>query len=273
MTASPALTGPTRRPGRTIRPAHVNAVFLRNVEAARHASSIWVLLSGLFEPVLYLGAVGLGVGTLIGDLTVGGRTVDYAAFVAPAMLAASLMNGAVSESTFTFFTRLRMTKVHDATACTPVTSTETVCGEALWSVAKGAVHALSFLAFLCALGLVEPGRAPWLFMASLLVSAAFSALGLALAVFLRGTHQFDRVNLVTFTMFVFSGTFVPTEDYPAGLEVLAECTPLAQAVELVRRLSLGTGLWATAVPCAYLLVLSAAGLLLAGRQMERSLHA
>ncbi|MEW2297878.1 ABC transporter permease [Streptomyces sp. NPDC006743] len=273
MTASTALTGPAGRPRRRIHLAHVNAVFLRNVEAARRASSVWVLLSGLFEPVFYLGAVGLGVGTLIGDLSVGGQTVGYAAFVAPAMLAASLMNGAVSESTFTFFTRLRMTKVHDATACTPVTSTETVCGEALWSVAKGAVHALSFLAFLCTLGLLEPGRAPLLFIASLLVSAAFSALGLALALLLRGTHQFDRVNLVTFTMFVFSGTFVPTEDYPAGLESLAECTPLTQAVDLIRQLALGTDFWAMAVPCAYLLALATAGLLLAGRWVERSLHA
>ncbi|MET7457377.1 ABC transporter permease [Streptomyces sp. NPDC005574] len=255
------------------RPAHVWAVFLRNVEAARHASYLWVLLSGLFEPVFFLGAIGLGVGTLVGDLTVYGHQASYATFVAPAMLASSLMNGAVSESTFTFFTRLKMTKLHDATACTPVSSLAIVCGEMLWNVATSAVHAVSFLAFMCALHLVHPARLPALFIAALLVSAACSAMSLALSTFLRGTHDFDRVNLVTFSMFVFSGTFTPTDGYPAALGFLAQCTPLAQAVDLVRRLSLDSFGWTTALPVVYLLVLMNAGLLLAGRRVERILRA
>lgn len=268
--AHPSTAIPSRP--RTLHPANINAVFLRNVEAARRPSSVWVLLSGLLEPVFYLGAVGLGVGTLVGHLTVAGHVIDYATFVAPAMLAASLMNGAVSESTFAFFTRLRMTQVHDATVCTPVTSAETVCGEALWSVAKGALHALSFLLFLCALGLLDPQRIPLLFIASLLVSTAFSALGLSLSVLLRGTHEFDRVNLLTFTMFVFSGTFVPTQDYPTALRVLAECTPLTQAVELLRDLTFETNSWSTGIACFYLLGLTAAGLFLASRRVEKSLR-
>ncbi|POX63596.1 ABC transporter [Streptomyces sp. Ru62] len=268
-TSSPS---PARR-APAFRSAHVHAVFLRNVEAARHASHLWVLLSGLFEPVFYLGSVGFGVGALVGELTVGGHPVGYTEFVAPAMLTASLMNAAVSESTFTFFTKFRLMNLHDATACTPVSSAEIVCGETLWAVARGVVHTVSFLAFLYALGLLAPTRIPVLLLASLLVSAAFSAMGLALSLFLRGTHDFDRVNLVTFTMFVFSGTFVPTGDYPGVLAVLARCTPLAQAVDLIRALALGTAGPATAGHCAYLFALTAAGLLVAGRRVERSLHA
>ncbi|MFJ4834496.1 ABC transporter permease [Streptomyces sp. NPDC088747] len=269
----PVSTAAVLSRAETVRPAHVWAVFLRNVEAARHASYLWVLLSGLFEPVFFLGAIGVGVGTLVGDLNVYGQPVSYATFVAPAMLASSLMNGAVSESTFTFFTRLRMTRLHDATACTPVSSLAIVCGEMLWNVATSAVHAVSFLAFMCALDLVQPTRLPALFVAALLVSAAFSAMGLALSTFLRGTHDFDRVNLVTFSMFVFSGTFTPTDGYPAALGFLAQCTPLAQAVDLVRGLSLDTIGWATALPVVYLLVLMAGGLLLAGHRVERILRA
>ena len=65
----------------------------RNVAALK--SAYWVVLvSGFFEPLLYLLSIGVGVGALIGDLTLpGGQVVTYVAFVAPAMLASSAMSG------------------------------------------------------------------------------------------------------------------------------------------------------------------------------------
>jgi lipooligosaccharide transport system permease protein len=255
------------------RPRPTAAVLFRNIEAARHSSYLWVLLSGLFEPAFYLGSVGVGVGALVGHIIVGGHSVRYAAFVAPAMLASSLMNSAFGESVFTFFARYHLMRLHDVTACTPVSSAEIMSGEALWSVLKGAMLALPFTVLLCAVNLLDVSRAPALFLGTFLVSAAFSSLGLALAVHLRGTQGFDRVNLFAFAMFVFSGTFVPTSDYPTAIGVLAQCTPLAQAVGLTRDLSADTVGWATAGHCAYLTGLSIACLAIASRRVERTLRA
>ena len=79
-----------------------------------------MLISGFFEPVLYLLSIGVGVGALVGDLTLAdGQVVSYAAFVAPAMLAASAMNGALAETTFNFFGKMKYMKLYDAVLATP----------------------------------------------------------------------------------------------------------------------------------------------------------
>ena len=77
----------------------VAAVTTRNLMAIRHSGYWLVVISGFFEPVLYLLSIGVGVGGLIPNFTLpDGRVIDYATFVAPAMLAASAMNGAMAES-------------------------------------------------------------------------------------------------------------------------------------------------------------------------------
>ncbi|MEO7422261.1 MAG: ABC transporter, partial [Ornithinibacter sp.] len=85
----------------------------RNATAFRHS---WVLLiSGFVEPVFYLFSIGVGIGALVGDVTTdGGTTVPYATFVAPALLATSAMNGAIADSTFNVFFKLRYAKLYDA---------------------------------------------------------------------------------------------------------------------------------------------------------------
>ena len=90
------------------------AVTARNLNAARHYGYWWVLFSGFFEPVLYLLSIGIGVGALVHSFTLpDGRVIPYAAFVAPAMLAASAMNGALAESTFNFFFKMKFAKVYE----------------------------------------------------------------------------------------------------------------------------------------------------------------
>src|SRR6476620_4928374 len=98
-------TGPALRSG---------SVTLRDLTAVRHRGFWLVVLSGFFEPVLYLLSIGIGVGSLVGDFRLAdGRTVSYAAFVAPAMLAASAMNGAVAESTSNFYGKLKWARLYD----------------------------------------------------------------------------------------------------------------------------------------------------------------
>jgi lipooligosaccharide transport system permease protein len=88
-----------------------------------------VVISGFLEPVLYLASIGIGVGGLIGDFHLAdGTTISYAAFVAPAMLAASAMNGALAETTFNFFARLKWVRLYEAMVSTPLRPIEIALG-------------------------------------------------------------------------------------------------------------------------------------------------
>src|SRR5262245_1715479 len=115
-------------------PRRAAAVAERNLTALR--SAYWlVLLSGFLEPVLYLLSIGIGVGTLVGDLALpDGRVVSYATFVAPAMLASSAMSGALSETTFNFFGKMRYMKLYDGVIATPVQPFEIALGELAWAM-------------------------------------------------------------------------------------------------------------------------------------------
>ena len=122
-------------------------------------------VSGFFEPLLYLLSIGIGVGALVGDFRLAdGRIVTYAAFVAPAMLAASAMNGALAETTFNFFGKMKYMKLYDAVIATPVAPIEIAIGELLWAMLRGAVYSAAFLAIMVWMDLttaaVGAGRVP-----------------------------------------------------------------------------------------------------------------
>ncbi|MGK5742208.1 ABC transporter permease [Micromonospora sp. URMC 103] len=244
----------------------------RNVAALR--SVYWLLLaSGFVEPLLYLLSIGVGVGTLVGDLTLpGGRVVDYAAFVAPAMLASSAMTGALAETTFNFFGKMKYMKLYDGVIATPVQPFEIALGELGWAMLRGAAYSAAFLVVMAAMDLTTPARAVAAFPAAVLVGFAFGALGMALATFMRSWQDFDLMGSAQFTLFLFSGTFVPAEAYPALLRWLVEVTPLYRSVHLVRAVSLGTAGWSWLLDVLYLLGAMALGLLVASRRMGRLLY-
>ena len=90
--------------------------FLRMTErtAVGYTRAWPVLVTGLLEPLLYLLSIGIGVGALVGDVTYQGRSIPYETFVAGGMLATAAMNGAVFDTTFNFFIRLKYAKLYDA---------------------------------------------------------------------------------------------------------------------------------------------------------------
>src|SRR5690606_11393606 len=105
-----------------------------------------VVVSGFFEPVFYLFSIGIGVGSLVPNFTLpDGRVVTYAAFVAPAMLAASAMNGAMTESTFNFYARLSWAKLYDAMIATPLRPFQIALGELGWALIRGTLYSFAFL--------------------------------------------------------------------------------------------------------------------------------
>jgi len=243
----------------------------RNVATLRTMYLV-VMATGFFEPVMYLFSVGVGVGALVGDLTLaGGRVVGYAAFVAPAMLASSAMTGALSETTFNFFAKMKFMRLYEGILATPVRPIEIALGELAWAMLRGSLYAAAFLVVMVVMGLTTAGLAVLAFFAAVLVGFAFGGAGMALSTFMRSWQDFDLMASAQYAVFLFSGTFVPADAYPAVLRWAVELSPLYRSVDLVRGVTTGSWSAIQLVDVAYLLALFALGLLVAGRRMEKLL--
>ncbi|HEY7173994.1 MAG TPA: ABC transporter permease [Micromonosporaceae bacterium] len=248
-----------------------SAVTARNVTALR--SAYWLLLvSGFFEPLLYLLSIGIGVGRLINGISVGGEVVRYAVYVAPAMLASSAMTGALAESTFNFFGKMKFQKTFDAVLATPVRPMEIAFGELWWAMFRGALYSGAFLVIMVIMHLTSGLWALLAFPATLLVGFTFGAVGMALSTFMRSWQDFDVVATVQVALFLFSATFTPLSVYKqAWIRGLIEASPLYQSVALLRGITLGQPTLGLLVHVAYLAVLMLVGLFVAARRMHRQL--
>jgi lipooligosaccharide transport system permease protein len=232
----------------------------------------WVIfLTGFAEPVLYLYSIGIGVGQLVDGFTFNGRVVSYAAFVAPGMLAASSMNGALLDSTFGIFFKLRYDKVYEGVLATPMRTVDIARGELIWSLLRSAVYAAGFLALMAALGLVASWWAVLAWPATWLVGYGFAGAGMALTTFMKSWQDFDYIQLAVVPMFLFSATFFPVTAFHGALRWVVEATPLYRGVALVRELTTGAvtldSLWSV----VYLAVLGSVGLAVATRRFDRLL--
>ncbi|MBT0773877.1 ABC transporter permease [Kineosporia sp. J2-2] len=245
------------------------AVIERNARTARRG--LVVLLSGFFEPLFYLLSLGVGIGALVGEVHYGGKSFGYQEFIAPALLAASAMNGAIADSTFNVFWKLRYARVYDGMLATPLGPRAVAAGEISWALLRGAGYATAFLLILLVAGFVRSWWAVLAVPAATLVGLAFAGAGMAATTFMRSWQDFDLVNLVVLPLTLLSTTFYPLSTYPHALGLLVQLTPLYHGVELERALVLGTLDLSVAVHVLYLLLLGVGGLLLAGRRLERLL--
>jgi lipooligosaccharide transport system permease protein len=232
----------------------------------------WVVfLTGFAEPVLYLFSIGIGVGQLVHGFPFHGHTVSYAAFVAPGMLAASSMNGALLDSTFGIFFKLRYDKVYDGVLATPMRPVDIAWGELSWSLLRASAYSLGFLGVMAALGLVTSWWALLAWPATWLIGFAFAGAGMGLTTYMRSWQDFEYIQLALVPMFLFSATFFPVTAFHGWLRVLVEVTPLYRGVALVRELTTGTltldSLWSV----AYLAVMGLLGVTVASRRFQRLL--
>jgi lipooligosaccharide transport system permease protein len=238
----------------------------RHARAYRHT---WlILLSGILEPLFYLLSVGVGIGGLVGKVAgPGGHPISFASYVAPALLATSAMNGAVMDSTFNVYFRLKYAKLYDSALATPMRAGDIALGEIGWALIRGGLYAVSFLVIAVALGLVHSPWAVLALPAALLIGFGFAGAGMAATTFMSSWQHFEFVTLATLPMFLFSTTFYPLGVYPRAIQVIVECTPLYQGVVLMRALTLGAVTPASLWPVLYLLVLGATGLAIASRRL------
>ena len=226
------------------------------------------VVSGFFEPLFFLLSLGLGFGRLVAEVEgPGGQPMSYAAFVAPALLAASAMNGAVFDATFNIFFKFKYARLYEAMLATPLGPLDIAIGEITWALLRGGMYATGFLAVMLGMGLIT---SPWALLAlpvSLVVAFAFAAVGMAATTFMRSWQDFDLVMLAVLPLFVFSTTFYPLSVYPPVLQVVVQCTPLYHAIELMRGLTTGFVGWGMLGHLAYLAVMAAIGVVIAGRRL------
>ena len=232
----------------------------------------WMLIfSGFFEPLFYLLGIGFGLGSLIGSVEgPGGALIPYAVFVAPALLAASAMNGAVYDATNMFF-RLRYEKAYDGMLATPLNVGDVALGEVIWALMRGTLYGLGFLAVIVLLGLAPSPLVILALPASMLIGFATAAAGLTAISFMRSWQDLDLVFVVTLPLFLFSGTFFPISAYPEALQWLVEISPLYRGVDLIRGLTTGHVGMSQLIDIVYLLVVGVVFLLIASRRLGKML--
>jgi lipooligosaccharide transport system permease protein len=241
----------------------------RNYIAYR--SAWWIFVSGFLEPVFYLFSIGVGVGQLVTGFEFNGSEIPYAEFVAPGMLAASAMNGALLDSTYNFFFKLKYNKLFDQMLATPLTTTDVARGELTWSLLRGGIYSAVFLLVMVAMGLVHSWWAVLAVPAALLIGLAFGGICMALTTYMRSWQDFDYITLGQLPLFLFSATFFPLSAFPAWIGWIVECTPLYRSVVLIRELTTGSVTAASAVSVVYLVAMGLFGLAVVGRRLDRLL--
>ena len=219
-------------------PSRARHVLERNLLVYRH---LWMLIfTGFFEPLFYLFAANVGIGELVGEVrNSSGEPIRYVEFIAPALLAASAMNGAVYESTMNIYFKLKFAKIYDGMLATPMVPFDIALGEITWSLMRGAIYAGGFLVVLAMMGLTTSWWTVLALPAALLIGFAFAAVGMASTTYMRSWQDFDMVNLALLVLFLFSATFFPLSIYPGPVQVIAQISPLYHGVSLIRGLTLG----------------------------------
>ncbi|PSL38719.1 lipooligosaccharide transport system permease protein [Labedella gwakjiensis] len=263
----------TRSPSRVggvsaLSAGNARSVVYRGLLATK-SSNYLVVLSGFFEPVFYLLSFGIGLGSFVGAVTDSrGDEIPYAAFIAPALLAVSAMNGAIYDSTWNVFFKMRFSKLYEGMLATSLGPLDVALGEIALALLRGALYATGFLLVMQVLGLNLSWWALLAFPAVLLIAFGFASLGMAITSYMKTFQQMDWITFVMLPMFLFSATFYPLSVYPPVIQGVIQALPLWHGVELVRGLTTGSvGPWML-VHVLYYLVMIALGLVFTTRRLR-----
>jgi lipooligosaccharide transport system permease protein len=251
---------------------------LRVVEReARIFRHLWrgpVVLS-FITPVMFLAAMGLGLGGLVDDGTQDLGGLDYLVFVAPGLMVANAMQVAAGESLWPVMGGKKWMGTYHAMVATPLRAADVFGGHVVWNGVRTALSASAFLVVATALGAVTSWWAPLAVPAAVLCAAAFSALLAAFSIGQDSDAAFPlimRIGVVP--LFLFSGTFFPVDQLPGWLRPLAVASPLWHSVELARGATTGqTSLDAVVAHTAALALFIGVGCWWGARRFTRELQA
>jgi lipooligosaccharide transport system permease protein len=242
----------------------------------RHRSQ-WLrsLVASVAAPTVYLVVMGQVLGTQIDG---GGPSpqlggLRYVEFVGPAMVAASAMLLAVTETTFPVFSAFRSERTYAAQFATPLRPVDILGGHLLWATARVAGVAALLAVVVAAMGAARPLSLPGIVAVAVLTGLAFSTCTAAFAARQRHDGALLAVQrFVTTPMLLFGGVFFPLSQLPVPLRAVAAVTPLWHGVTWSRELAAGqVGLWSSVVHGGYLVAVALAGFTLARRAYQREL--
>ena len=233
------------------------------------------VLSSLLSPVLFLAAMGIGLGSYVnrgdGANALGG--VPYLAFLAPGLLAAQAMQTAAFETTYPIMGKIVWDKLYDAMLATPLTVRDLLAGELEWLIVRLSIVCTAFLAVAAAFGAIRSPLGIFALPVVVLTGLAFATPIMAFSATQRRDSSFNVLFRFGITpLFLLSGTFFPVEQLPAPVRPVAYLTPLYHGVALARSLSLGSvDPVAAVIHVGVLLAFAAGGLVLTAASFRRRL--
>ncbi|MDX6438752.1 MAG: lipooligosaccharide transport system permease protein [Gaiellaceae bacterium] len=229
--------------------------------------------TSLVNPLLYLAALGVGLGTIVDRSSNAPAGVPYIDFIAPGLLAAAAMQTAATESSWPVMGAIKWTRTYYAMTATPLTERDVLIGHQLFVVTRVLTASAAYLIVVAAFGAVNSWLGLLAIPVAVLIGTAFSMPMAAYSATTESDSSFPPIfRFVIVPMFLFSGTFFPVSQMPLALELVAYVTPIWHGVELCRGLMLGTiELLPALGHVAYLLAWTIGGLVLARRAYRRRL--
>ncbi|CAN5551988.1 ABC transporter permease [soil metagenome] len=253
---------------RALYAGNARSVVGRGLLATRSTNWI-IILSGVFEPIFYLLALGIGLGSYIQGVTdAHGNVIPYAAFIAPALLAVSAMNGAIYDSTWNVFFKMHFGKLYQGMLATSLGPVDVALGEISLALLRGAAYGTTFLLVMQALGLNLSWTAILALPAILIIAFGFASLGMGITSYLKTFQQMEWIQFFLLPMFLFSATFYPISVYPVPIQWVVQALPLWHGVELVRGLTTGALHPSMLLHLLYFLVMIAVGLVFTTRRLK-----
>ena len=198
-----------------------------------------IVVTGFFEPVFYLLSMGVGLGALIGSVEFMGVDVPYAAYIAPALMAVSAMNGAVYDSTMNVFFKMHYAKLYQGMLSTSLGPLDIALGEIILALFRGLLYATGFMLVTTLMGLNLAWTAVLAIPAALIIAFGFAAFGMAVTSYMKTFQHLDFVYFVMMPMFLLSATFFPIEVYPDALQWVIKAMPIWHGVDMIRMLTTG----------------------------------
>jgi len=229
-------------------------------------------LPPFLEPILYLLVLGFGFGALVTQLPPPYDQISYQQFLAPGLIAISVMYGAFFECTYGSFVRMHYQKTFEAIVATPLTIEDVITGEILWGATKSLINASIVTLVVALFGLASFPGILIIPLIAFLGGLAFACIAMMFTALVPNIDSFNYPFFLFITpMFLVGGTFVPLEQFPAWVRDLALVLPLTQVSIIVRDLCLGWWMWEDLIGIVYLLVLTAITFYAAVWMMRRRL--
>ena len=226
-------------------------------------------LPSLLEPVLYLLALGFGLGGFV-------QPIDgqpYIQFIAPALVAVSMMFSSFYECTFASFVRMYFQKTFDAIIATPVSIEEVITGEILWGATKSLINSTLVLGVIIVFGVPPTPLFLLIPPLSFLVGLLFSSIAMCFTAIVPNIDSFNYPNFLFITpMFLLSGTFFPLTSMPELVQIAAQIfLPLTNAVTVTRAFAIGNIQLSVLLNLAWILIVTPIFVILSINLMKKRL--